>query len=464
MAKCWLPLGTTDDEYTDCYLVEQKVEGQVGDSRKPTADPPVLLRVFEQLNGLLETQIGDPGVEMDQYGDQIVTIEYWQLNVGTAIYQVPGTTAAPAPFSACILRKETRTNDGTLRKILREYTTGGILSDNERLLFGGKLILRELKYLNEIPPTPSGYTLTTRSTEFVEGLPVYTYGFVKAGSDGLGGGIGTGVSYGQSLDEGATAGTTTYTLKFVTDQTVTTNPFTAPAGTVLIDLSYEDEAGYRLWRAVYVKATGTVTVDTDFRPDGSIEYTVTTLSMADATPAYPGSGTGYNVSLRHVKRDGYIENIGVWIKPPPTRTYLRQIPFDMPGEAFFVGTDLVFEPGGLLRKVGEIEVSFDTSQISTQPFFIQRWGGFIETYTPVDTGIAVNNQYGLNDYICDDNSSSGTGMYKGVDCTTWSYQRFASVPDTLPSGDTIVAIDNEPYLTDIAGTVVYKRSVTTLDL
>ncbi len=464
LAKCWLPLGTTDDEYTDCYLIDQKVEGQEGDSRKPTADPPVLLRVFEQLDGLNETLIGQPGVEMDQYGDQIVSYEYWQLNVGTAIYQVPGTTAAPAPFSTCILRKETRTNDGTLRKILREYTTGGILSDNERLLFGGKLLLRELKYLNQVPPTPSGYTLTTHSTEFVDGLPVYTYGFVKAGSDGLGGGIGQSIHYGQSVDEGVTAGTTTTTLKFVTDQTVSTNPFTAPSGTVLIDISYEDEAGYRLWTGVYVKATGTVRVDADFRPDGSIAYTVTTLSMADATPAYPGSGTGYNISLTHSKRDGYIENVGVWIKPPGSVAYRRQVQFPYPGLAYFVGTDLILQPGTTQELLGTVTVSYSTSQDTTTPFTVTQWAGFIETYTPTDTGIAVNNQYGLNGYLAAGVTISGSGTYKGVAVTAYSATRFASTPATLPTGPTTISVENEPYLTDIAGTMVFKRSVTTVTL
>ncbi len=465
LAECWKPLGTVDDEYDDCYLIEQRVEGQAGPFRAPCEEPPKLIRVFEQLDGLNETQIGDPGVEMDQYGDQIVTIDYWQLNVGTAIYQVPGTTAAPAPFTSCILRKETRTNNGTLRKITREYTTGGILSDNERLLFGGKLLLRELKYLNEVPPTPFGYVLTTRSTEFVSGLPVYTYGFTRAGSDGLGGSIGQGTSYGQSVDEGVTAGTTTTTLRYVTAQNVIINPFTAPAGTVLIDIRYEDEAGYRLWTGVYVKATGTVNVDTDFRPDGSILYTVTTLSMADATPAYPGSGTGYNTSLRHVKRDGYIENIGVWIKPPPTVAYRKQVNFPYPGLAYFVGTELILQPGTTQELLATVTVSYGTTQDTTTPFTVTQWAGFVETYTPTDTGIAVNNQFGLIGYLATGSTVFGTNAdYKGVLCNEYSGQRFASTPTSLPTGATTIGVANEPYLTDIAGVMVFQRSVTTVSL
>lgn len=464
LAKCWQPLGTTDEAYTDCYLIDQKVIGQIGPYRKPTDEPPYLLRIFEQLNGLDETQVGNPAVEIDQYGDTIVKIDYVQLSLGTAVYQVPGTTAAPSPFNTAILRDEKRTDNGTLRTITREYTTGGILSDNERLLFGGKLLMRELTYLNEVPPTPSGYTLATKSKEFVDGLPVYKYGFAKAAAEGEDGFIGQEIAYGQSLDEGVTAGTTTTTMRFVTDFSVTTNPFTPPAGTVLIDIKYEDDSGYRMWTAVYVKGTGTVDVDTEFRPDGSIVYTVKTLSMADATPAYPGSGTGYNVSLRHVKRDGYIENIGVWIKPPPTVAYRRQVQFPYPGLAYFVGTDLVLQPGTTRELLATVTVSFGTTQDTTTPFSITTWGGFIETYTPTDTGIAVNNQFGLNGYLCAGVTLSGSGMYKGVDCTAYSAQRFASNPTSLPSGTTTIAVENEPYLTDINGTMVFKRSVTTASL
>lgn len=463
LAECWEPLGTTDEVYTDCYLIDQKVVGQDGPYSKPTDQPPHLLRVYEQLNGLDETMIGDPGVEMDQYGDQVVTIEYWQLNLGTAIYQVPGVTAAPAPFTACILKDEVRTNNGTLRKIIRTYTTGGILTDEEKLLFGGKLLLRELTYLNEVPPTPSGYTLVTQSKNYVSGLPVYKYGFAKAGADGAGGSTGQKISYGQSLDEGVTAGTTTTTMKYVTAQTVSINPFTPPAGTVLIDIEYVDESGYRLWTGVYVKATGTVDVDTDFRVDGSIAYTVTTLSMADSTPAYPGSGTGYNISLRHVKRDGYIENIGVWIKPPPTVAYRRQVQFPMPGLAYFVGTDLVLQPGTTRELLATVTVSFSASQDTTTPYSVSTWGGFIETYTPTG-GAAVNNQFGLNGYLCAGVTLSGAGTYKGVDCSAYYAQRFASDPVALPTGTTTISVENEPYLTDINGVMIFRRSVTTATL
>lgn len=461
LAACWLPLGSVDEKYTDCYLIEQRVEGQNGDSQNPCKDPPVLIRIFEQLDGFSETLIGQPAVVMDQYGNQSAIFEYWQLNVGTSTYQVPGQTVAPVPFTNCILKTEERTNDGTLRKIRRTYIDHGILSDTERLMFGGKLLMRELTYLNQVPPTPAGWTLVTQSTEFVAGLPVYRYGFANGGGGGGGAGgvISIETRYGQTITEGVTQGTTTITIKYLSDQSVSSNPITTPSGTNLIEVGYEDETGYRLWTATYAKGTGTVGLQTEAREDGSFVYDIETLSMTDGTPAYPGSGTGYNTELSHTKVGGYVVNRSKWVKPPPTVTYRRQMEWDNPGLAYFVGTDLILQPGARMQKLGFVEVSFATTQDTTQPFFVQQWGGFIETYTPTDTGIAINNQFGLNGYLTTGSSSSGTGMYKGVDCTAWSYQRFASIPSALPTGLTVIAVNNAPYLVDINGVMVFKITI-----
>jgi hypothetical protein len=465
LAECWLPLGTVDELFTNAYLIEQKIVGQMGPYKAPVQEPPYLLRVFEELNGLNETQIGSPSVVMDQYGNRSVIFTYWQLNLGTSTYQVPGVTLAPSPFEACFLKTEERTNDSTLRKIVRTYIDAGELSDNERLLFGGRLKIRELTYLNQIPPTPSGYTLTTRSTEFILGLPVYKYGFVDANAAGvLGNGIGLGIEYGQSITEGVTTGTTTTTIRQISDLTVVSNPITTPSGQVLIRINYEDDAGYRLWTGVYVKAVvGTVDIQTEGREDGSLVYDITALGMAVAIPAYPGSGTGYNTSKSSVIRDGFYVNRATWVKPPPDTTYRQQQEFKMPGLAYFVGTDLILQPGAVMQLLGSLAVTFSTSQVTTDPFFVKQWAGFIETYIPVG-GSAVNNQFGLNGYLATGNSSSGTGLYKGVDCSSWSYQRFASDPTALPSGTIVVGVRNDPYLTDVNGTVIFKRSVMSITI
>ncbi len=296
LALCWLPLGTVDEEYDDCYLIEQRVEGQTGDFYEPCKLPPVLVRVFEQLDGLNETQIGQAGVLMDQYGNRSVTFEYWQLSLGTATYQVPGTTPAPAPFEDCLLKTEERTNDGTLIKIRRVYIDSGVLSDTEQLKFGGHLILREITSLGVPPATPSGWKLVTTSTEYVNGRSVYRYGFVNAGGGGGGAGgvISTKVEYKISPDQGTT-GVTVTTIEYISDTTVSDNPITGPVGSELIEVGYADQDGYRLWRAVYASGQGTIISNVDLRNEGKLViYSITAIN---AVPAAPDPTIGGTVTL-----------------------------------------------------------------------------------------------------------------------------------------------------------------------
>ncbi len=292
LAECWLPLGTTDEEFTDCYLVGQIIEGQMGDFYEPCKYPPILIRTFEQLNGLNETQIGQAGVIMDQYGNRSVIFDYYQLAAGTSIYQVPGTTAAPTPFTDCILKTEERTNNGTLIQIKRTYINAGELSDNEQLKFGGRLLIRELTYLNQVPPTPSGWTLITKSIEFIQGLPVYKYGFVDGNTAlGQGGVISNEVNYDMSPDQGAT-GITVTTIQYITDASISSNPITGPGGSELISIKYTDEDGYRLWTGIYASGMGVVASSVDTKEGGKlIVYSKTAINAVPSTPAATIGGT-----------------------------------------------------------------------------------------------------------------------------------------------------------------------------
>lgn len=311
LANCWLPLGSVDDEYTDAYLIEQKVEGQNGDFYGPCKFPPVLVRTYEELDGLNETPVGEPGYEIDQYDNTIATLNWVQLSAGTAVYQVPGDDSVVTPNGTALLMVETRTDNGTLRTIQRKYTTGGILADNEELKFGGKLLLRTIKSLSTPPATPAGYTLITESTEYVRGLPLYSYGFANGGGGGGAGGvISTDIEYRQSSDEGTT-GVTIWTIRYLTDLTVEDNPITAPAGSVLIAVDYEDDVGYRMWTAKYAKGVGEISRDvayTQSSDEGTTGVTIWTIrhlvASGVANPITPPSGTVL-VSEDYVELDGY---------------------------------------------------------------------------------------------------------------------------------------------------------------
>lgn len=655
LAECWLLWATPDEKYPTCRLVAQTVSGQAGKFRAPCEEPPVLTRVYEEIPQNDEIVVGEADISYDQYGNKTAVLNYLQFSSGTTAYTyVVGSSQAPGVNADCILKTSEATNDGTLIRTKRTFINRGELSDTEQLKFGGKLLLRELTYLNQIPPTPAGFTLVTQSTEFVVGLPVYRYGYASASAAAGGGGvISTETQYNISPDQGAT-GVTVMTINQITDLSVTSNPITTPSGFQLIRVSYADDAGFRTWTAVYafgrgvintlvetkqggklvvystttinaVPATpaptiggavtllsavvkngggdtdgtivydytwaegngivsqtvetknegaliiyrtvslgavptppgstiggsviqtsatsreedgytlydyswaegngsissevetrnsgrlviysatslgappgtpaatiggtvvlvdastrnedgyvlfsyrwaegeGVISTQTSGREDFSLVYEVTSLSAAASTPAYPGAGTAYLTSLVNSVESGYFVNRATYIKPPSTQVFRQQRTFKMPGLAYFVGTDLVLQPETERTLLASIDVSYATTQDTSTPFSVTTYSGFIETYVPADTGAAVNGQYGLNGYLAAGITISGSGMYKGVNCTSYSATKFASVPAALPSGSTVIGVVNEPYLTATDGTVIFKRVVTTVAL
>ena len=74
----------------------------------------------------------------------------------------------------------------------------------------------------------------------------------------------------------------------------------------------------------------------------------------------------------------------------------------------------------------------------------------------------MNHSQALTDYLSAGGTSSGTnGEYAGVTCSSWQAVIAASTPTANPSGSTVLINDNDPYLTDINGTAVYKNVKTT---
>jgi hypothetical protein len=467
--EVWQAWGTADTKFPACRLIKQDVSGQVvADPLAPTFVPPKLVRIFEEIPANDQVQVGNPAVSFDQYGNKTVAIEYLQFSAGTSTYTYTvGTTAAPAPFTDCILKFSEATDDGTLIRTKRTFINAGELSDNERILFGGKLIIRELTYLNQIPPTPTGWTLITQSTEFIQGLPVYKYGFANASALGAGGAIGTDIRYSQSVDLGVTKGVTITTIRQISAITVDTNPTTPPSGGIVIRQGYEDDAGYRLWTVVYAKGLGLVDTVTTSREDGSLVYDVTELGAVAAVPAYPGAGTGYNTTLSQEPNDGYFVNRARWIKPPGSRVIKTQIDdYPFPGLAYFVGTQLILQPPVKRRLIADVTIDFSTSQVSTTPFSISSYASFYYTYTTTETAEVpsqtVQGSQGLTGYLATGATVFGSNSdYNGVLCDSYSATRVASNPTAPPTGLTTLAIRNTPYLTDIGGTVVYQREVTT---
>jgi hypothetical protein len=292
LALAWLPWGTIDEKYTDTRLIKQDVAGQepLGDSKQsPESRPAVLTRIFEQIDSALETVVGNADVAIGQDGLITVSQNYLQFSTGTAVYGVPGTTLASAPWTQCVLKTESRTDDGTLRRIKRDFINHGLISQSDETRNDGALLLRTLVYVNDVPPTPAGYINISQKVEYPGGLPVRTYAFAKGNGQ-----ISLDIEYRLSPDQGTT-GCTVYKIKQLSDPSVSSNPISPPASTELIAVTYEDSDGHRIWSATYAHGQGIIASDTVVRNNGrAVVYSITSIN---AVPSAPSPTLGGSVVL-----------------------------------------------------------------------------------------------------------------------------------------------------------------------
>lgn len=432
---------------------------------------------YEQISPTAETPVGNPTVVMNQYGYLEVTYEWVQFSSNAFVPQTVGSATAAAPWAVCVLRDQEAPDDGTLRNIKRTYVQGGELSDVSELRFGGRLTIRTLKYLNQVPPTPAGYTLVGPGVEYINGLPVYSYQFAKAsnsGGTGTGGEISRGFTNNQGGDVAfdpddpdAATGEVICTIRYVTTPAITSNPVTQPTGFVLFAVDVQDEAGYRMWETKSGFGGGEdVQVDVQGDSDGALIYTVANNTPTSDTPDYPGSGTAYLIKINNVRDNGFFRNTAIYKKPPETVTFKKQINFTKPGNAVFTGSppQLVISAPVTMTLLADAEVSYDVAQETSGPFTVSDYATLYFTYTPADTGIAVQGQQSLGGYLAGASGISGTNSnYNGVLCTSWSATLGSSTPSSFSLDLKTVSVDNDPYLTATDGTVVFRRTVTTYD-
>lgn len=287
-ADVLLPWGTADKGFPQCLLVKQDEEGQFkGPFLDPCAEWPQLTRVYEQLSRTAETQVGEPEIDVGQDGIATIVLNYIQYSVaagGSQTFLTVGSAGISAPMVA-VLKLEERTDDGTLQRIKRTYSTKGQISQTLDSKYNGALSMETDVYVNEIPPTPAGFVLVTSKTDFVNGLPVYTYTFAMG--SGL---VSESIEYRLSPDQGAT-GVTVYTIKYLSPPG-TSNPITPPAGTEEISVVEEQSDGYIMWTGTYASGQGVISTETEIRNDGKLYLTtITSINTAPSAPSARISGT-----------------------------------------------------------------------------------------------------------------------------------------------------------------------------
>jgi len=314
-----IPWGEPDILYPECLLIAQNEVGQNDNSEKsPNSPYAYVLRVYEELSRQDRTMVGNPNISFDQYGRKTVVIDYLQYSDGSTAYvDTVGTTAAPAPNAACILKTVESTDDGTLIRTKLTFIDSGELSRNEELRFGGKLTILTITSLGTPPATPSGYTLVTESEEFSQGRVVYRYGFAQAsggGGSGTGGVISQGFTDSQNgtvafnpASPNSATGAVICTTRYVSTPAITTNPITQPTGFVLFAIETTFDSGYVLWETRSGFGDGLVLDETTVQQVGAlITYHRIEFGAAPATPTATigGTVTLFDSSVRNA--DGYL--------------------------------------------------------------------------------------------------------------------------------------------------------------
>lgn len=424
----------------------------IGQPVQNPAGLPIFTYTFAKGNGLISTQ-----VEFRQSKDQgangvtITTIRYLTASSVTA-----DPTTGPAASANIGFTFDDQ--DG-YRVWTSLYANGaGTIFSSVETKNNGKLIVYKVTALNTAPTTPAatiGGTVVLISavnhlgSRFESGVTIYEYTWAE--------GEGLVID-----DKDIRAGGSLVVYHRLSLAVVPTTPSATIGGTVAVfEISTRQEDGYAVYDYRWAEGKGRSAIVTRGREDGSIIFNVIEAGAAAATPTYPGSGTGYLTELENTGDTGYYVNRATYIKLPATDTFRKQVNFRMPGLAYFIGTQLILQPPTEQFILASVAVSYDTLQDTTVPWTVKLFASFSDAYTPTGASAPITHCEGLGDYLAGGSTSSGTSSsYQGIPCDSWVYILTGSTPSGLPTGATTIHVDNDPYLTDITGAVVYRRAVT----
>jgi hypothetical protein len=240
-----------------------------------------------------------------------------------------------------------------------------------------------------------------------------------------------------------------------------TTPSATIGGTVtLFEQNVTQGDGIVIYDYRWAEGDGQASITTQGESDGALVYTVTDFNVAATTPAYPGSGTAYLISLTQTPQAGFFRNQAVYKKPPATVTFQKSVTFSMPGLAQFTGTppQLVIASPVSMKILADVEVSYGTTQITDTPFTVEAYASLYYAYIEDATGTPRSTTDALGGYLAGASSISGTNdFFNGVLCESYEATLISSTPSARPTGLTVIDTDNDPYLVTTAGVVVYRR-------
>jgi len=451
-------------------------------------DKPIVQLVFEQISQTGETQTGgDPLTQLPD-GRHQLELSYVMFSTSAYTPQTPGVTQATG-FAGYYLWEETNEDDGTLRKIKRTYQTAGTTRTDDESLNGGKLLKKTIESFYTVPSTPTGYTLVGSPVQNPNGYPIYTYTFYSAASGAGAGGVistryvnsqGGNVAFDPATPNSAT-GEVRCIITYLTPASTTTDPTTGPTSFVRVAADIEDKDGFRIWTVTYGFGGGS-NVLTDLRgeADGSLIYTYQSKTLTSSTPSYGGSGTAPQIKDEHVRGDGFWTNTAVYHKLPASVGFRKMYKFVMPGLASISGAPVQYtlSPPITMDILSTVTVDYATSQVTTTPFTVSAYATLNTAWiayanpgasptpgsAPADTTTSPpqSTTEALGGFLASASGTSNTNaFFNGKFCLTYNQNLSASTPSTRPTGATTLAVDNDPYVIDVAGVQYFRRTVTT---
>jgi hypothetical protein len=295
-------VGTADNGLATALLVKKGMAQVNGKD--------AIVKTYEVRNASSETLVGLPDVQYTESGQKTMVYDYIQMSSGTYTPGTIGTTQAPDD-ATCILRTEQTEDDGTTRQIRRVFINKGLLQQVDETKNNGALLLKTFVYLNDapVPNPPPNYTLISQRTENPNGLETTTYTYAY--------GTGEISREDNTSNNGALLRAT---IRYLSDPSVTSNPITITGGYTLIDVSYQDADGHKIWTGTYAKGAGEISRDIAYSntsSPGTTGITRTTIRylVAPAATVQPTTEAGSVEIARSLQEaDGHRIWTTVWAK------------------------------------------------------------------------------------------------------------------------------------------------------
>jgi hypothetical protein len=243
-----------------------------------------IVKTYEVRNASSETLVGLPDVQYTESGQKTMVYDFIQMSSGTYTPGTIGSTQAPDD-ATCILRTEQTEDDGTTRQIRRVFINKGLLQQSDETRNNGALLLKTFVYLNDapVPNPPPNYTLISQRTENPNGLETTTYTYA----------YGTG-EISREESTGNNGALLRKTIRYLSTPAIVSNPIGTLVGYTLVDVSYQEAEGHKIWTGVYVQGTGEISSDENISNNGAlskitIRYLSTPLIVANPISA-PAAG------------------------------------------------------------------------------------------------------------------------------------------------------------------------------